>query len=120
MFENLKNLGGLMKQAQEMGQKMQAVQETLKDKRTEASTGGGLVTVEVNGLGEVLNVQIDPSLVAASDGSGGDHEMLEDLLVGAINQAVVKSKQLHAEAMQEVTGGMNIPGLGDAMKGLGT
>ncbi|MCG8583409.1 MAG: YbaB/EbfC family nucleoid-associated protein [Pirellulales bacterium] len=118
MFENLKNLGGLMKQAQEMGQKMKAVQESLKDKRAEASTGGGLVTVEVNGLGEVLNVKIDPSLVGGSEG-GGDHEMIEDLLVGAINQAVAKSKQLHAEAMQEVTGGMNIPGLSDAMKNMG-
>ena len=116
MFENLKNLGNLMKQAQEMGQKMQEVTDRLKDKRADAATGGGLVTVEVNGLGDVLNVKIDPSLV----GEGGDHEMLEDLLVGAMNQAVAKGKQLHAEAMQEVTGGMNIPGLSDAMKGMGT
>ena len=118
MLENLKNIGGLMKQAQEMGQKMQAVQDSLKEQRAEASTGGGLVTVEVNGLGDVLNVKIDPSLVNGDSG-GGDHEMIEDLLVGAVNQAVAKSKQLHAEAMQEVTGGMNIPGLGDAMKNIG-
>ena len=116
MFENLKNLGSLMKQAQEMGKKMQDVQAALKEKRTEASTGGGLVTVEVNGLGDVLNVKIDPSLVGAS----GDHEMVEDLVAGAMNQAVAKSKQLHAEAMQEVTGGMPIPGLGDAMNNLTT
>ena len=114
MFENLKNIGGLMKQAQEMGQKMQQVTESLKDKRAEAVTGGGLVKVEVNGLGELLNVSIDPSLV----GENGDREMIEDLVVGAVNQAIVKSKQLHAEAMQEITGGMNIPGLGDAMKGI--
>jgi len=116
VFDNLKNLGGLMKQAQEMGQKMQQVTETLKDKRAEAVTGGGMVRVEVNGLGDLLNVEIDPNLV----GENGDHEMIEDLVVGAVNQAVAKSKQLHAEAMQEITGGMNIPGLGDAMKNLGT
>ena len=110
----MSNIGGLMKQAQEMGQKMQQITEDLKDKRVEANTGGGLVKVEVNGLGEVLNVEIDPSLV----GESGDREMIEDLVVGAVNQAVAKSKQLHAEAMQEVTGGMNIPGLGDAMKGI--
>jgi DNA-binding YbaB/EbfC family protein len=114
VLDNLKNLGGLMKQAQEMGQKMQQVTEGLKEKRAEATTGGGLVVVEVNGLGEVLNVKIDPTLV----GENGDREMIEDLVVGAVNQAVAKSKQLHAEAMQEVTGGMNIPGLGDAMKGI--
>jgi DNA-binding YbaB/EbfC family protein len=116
VFDNLKNIGGLMKQAQEMGEKMQQVTETLKNKRTEATTGGGLVKVEVNGLGEVLNLTIDPTLV----GENGDREMIEDLVVGAVNQAVAKSKQLHAEAMQEITGGMNIPGLGDAMKGLET
>ena len=114
MFDNLKNIGGLMKQAQEMGQKMQQITEALKDKRAQANTGAGMVKVEVNGLGEVLNIEIDPSLV----GESGDREMIEDLVVGAVNQAVAKSKQLHAEAMQEITGGMNIPGLGDAMQGI--
>ena len=92
---NLANIPALMKQAQEMGTKMQALGEELKTKRATGSAGGGLVEVEVNGLGEVLAVRIDPSLVAKQD-----REMIEDLLPAAFNAAAQKAKQLHAEAMQ--------------------
>lgn len=107
---NLANLGALMKQAQEMGSKMQALTEELKTKRATGAAGGGLVEVEVNGLGEALAVRIDPALVEKQD-----REMIEDLLPAAFNAAQQKSKQLHAEAMQSLTGGLQVPGLQDAL-----
>jgi nucleoid-associated protein EbfC len=108
---NLANLGAMMKQAQEMGSKMQSLGEELKLKRATGAAGGGLVEVEVNGLGEVLAVRIDPTLVEKQD-----REMIEDLLPAAFNAAAQKAKQLHAEGMQAITGGM--PGLGDALSQL--
>jgi len=107
---NLANLGALFKQAQEMGGKMQAISEELKTKRATGSAGGGLVEVDVNGLAEVLAVRIDPSLVEK-----GDREMIEDLLPAAFNAAHEKAKELHAEAIQSIAGGMNVPGLEDAL-----
>jgi DNA-binding YbaB/EbfC family protein len=110
---NLANFGALMKQAQEIGGKMQALQEELKVKRATGSAGGGLVEVEVNGLGDVLGVRIDPSLIAKGDG-----EMIEDLLPAAINAAQRKAKQIYAEAMQALTGGIPLPGLQEALSQL--
>ncbi|WP_428308287.1 YbaB/EbfC family nucleoid-associated protein [Lacipirellula sp.] len=111
---NLANLPGLIKQAQEMGSKMQQLTAELKTKRVTGSAGGGLVEVDANGLGEALAVRIDPSLFAKQD-----RELLEDLLPAAINAAQQKAKELHAESMQSLAGGMNIPGLSDALGGLG-
>jgi DNA-binding YbaB/EbfC family protein len=110
---NLANLGALMKQAQEMGTRMQAVQEELRGKRATGAAGGGLVEVDVNGLAEVLAVRIDPSLIER-----GDREMIEDLLPAAFNAAQQKARQLHAEAMRSVTGGLSLPGLEDAISQL--
>ena len=110
---NLANLPALMKQAQEMGTKMKAISDELKTKRATGSVGGGLVEVEVNGLGEVLAVRIVPSLVAKQD-----REMIEDLLPAAFNAAAQKAKQLHAEAMASLTGGIQLPGLDDALSQL--
>jgi DNA-binding YbaB/EbfC family protein len=107
---NLANLGSLVKQAQEMGSRMQAVNDELKTKRATGTAGGGLVEVDVNGLGEALAVRIDPSLVAK-----GDREMIEDLLPAAFNAAQQKAKQLHKEALESLTGGMQIPGLQEAL-----
>ncbi len=103
---NLANIGALMKQAQEMGGRMQALQEQLKTKRATGSAGGGLVEVDVNGLGEALAVRIDPSLIEK-----GEREMIEDLLPAAINAAQTKAKQLHVEAMQSLAGDLPIAGL---------
>jgi DNA-binding YbaB/EbfC family protein len=108
---NLANLPGLLKQAQEVSGKMQALQHELRNKRATGSAGGGLVEVDVNGLAEVLAVRIDPSLVEK-----GEREMIEDLLPAAFNSAQQKAKQLHAEAMQSLTGG--IPGFQDALSQL--
>ena len=118
MFEalsNLKNLGSMIKQAQEMSGKLQEINDQLKEKRVTGSSGGGMVQVEVNGAGEVLRCQIDPVLVTDQKGKGGDREMIEDLLPAAVNQALAKARELHAEAMRQVTGGMNLPGLEDVL-----
>ena len=107
---NLANLGALMKQAQEMGGRMQAMQDELRGKRATGSAGGGLIEVDVNGLAEVLAVRIDPSLVERQD-----REMIEDLLPAAFNAAQQKARQLHAEAMRSVASGLPLPGLEDAI-----
>ncbi len=116
MFEGLgklANLGSMLKQAQQMGGRLKQLTEELKTKRAEGSAGGGLVTVDVNGLGEVLACRIDPSLV-----TGGDRELLEDLIPAAVNQAVAKSKELHAEAMKSLTEGIDMPGLNSMLSQL--
>lgn len=106
MFKNLANLGSMLRTAQELGGRMQQVSEQLKHKRATASAGGGLVEIEVNGLGEVLKVRLDEQLVQR-----GDREMLEDLLPLAFNQAAEKVKELHMAAMQEASGGLDMAGL---------
>jgi DNA-binding YbaB/EbfC family protein len=110
---NLANIGALVKQAQEMGGKMQAVQEELKTKKATGAAGGGLVEVDVNGLSEVLAVRIDPSLVEK-----GEREMIEDLLPAAFNAAQAKAKQLHAEALQQLAGGLPMGGFADILSQL--
>lgn len=115
---NLANLGSMMKQAQEMGAKMQALQAELKEKRVTGVAGGGLVEVEASGVGEVLAVKIDPTLFKVGEAGEVDREIIEDLLPGAFNDAATKAKQLYADAMQEMTGGLNLPGMGDALSQL--
>ncbi len=110
---NLANLGSIMKQAQEMGSKLQGLNEELKTKRATGSAGGGMVEAEVDGLGKLLSVRIEPSLIEK-----GDREMIEDLVPAAVNQAVTRAKQLHAEAMQSMTGGLELPGLDQALSNL--
>lgn len=110
MFKGLGNLANLLRQAQQVSGKMQALNERLRNERARASTGAGMVEVEVNGLGEVLHVKIDPALVAR-----GEREMIEDLIPAAVNQAVSKAKQLHVEAMKALTADLEIPGLTDTL-----
>lgn len=113
MFDGLKNLGNLgsmLKQAQEMGSKLQALKDQLRSRRVQGSAGANMVTVDVNGASEVLSCRIDPSLLKPED-----REMLEDLIVAATNQALARSKELHVEAIKSVTGGLPIPGLNDLL-----
>lgn len=114
MFKGIGGLANIMKQASEMNAKMQAMTEQLKTKRATGAAGGGLVEVEMNGVGEVLAVRLDPDLVAR-----GEREMLEDLLPAAFNAAKEKAAALHQQAMQEMTGDLNLPGLGDMLGKLG-
>lgn len=111
---NLANLGQMMQQAQEMGAKMQAVQEALREKKVTGASGGGMIEVDLNGAGETLAVRIEPTLIAK-----GDREMIEDLLPAACNDAAEKVKQLRESAMQEAAGGLNLPGLGEMIGQLG-
>jgi DNA-binding YbaB/EbfC family protein len=111
---NLANLGEMMKQASQMGARVQEVQERMKSLRVTGEGGGGMVQVEMTAAQEVLAVRIEPGLVER-----GEREMIEDLTVAAIRDALEKARVLHAEAMQEVTGGMNLPGMGDMLSKLG-
>ena len=95
---------------QKMQKKMEEMQKELEKMTVEGTAGGGMVTVEVSGKQQVRSVKIDPEVV-----SPDDIEMLEDLVLAAVNQGMEKSRELSQEKMQEVTGGMlgglNIPGL---------
>ncbi|MCH7679585.1 YbaB/EbfC family nucleoid-associated protein [candidate division KSB1 bacterium] len=100
-------MGDIMKQAQKMQEKMQKIQEELADLQVEASSGGGMVTVVANGKQQIMEVRIDKQVVDPED-----VEMLEDLVVAAVNQAMEKAQELANEEMGKVAGGMlgNMPG----------
>lgn len=101
-----KGLGNIMKQAQQMQAKMARVQQELEQKEIEATAGGGMVTAKVNGKQELLSLQIEKDVVDPED-----VEMLQDLVMAAVNEAIKQSQQMIQEEMGKVTGGMNIPGL---------
>ena len=110
MFKGIADLASMMRMAPQMMGKMQESKEKLKSQRVTGTAGGGLVEVDMNGLGEVLKLRIDPSLM-----KNADREMIEDLIPAAVNQAQAKAKQLHVESMQSMTEGMNLPGLDEAL-----
>jgi DNA-binding YbaB/EbfC family protein len=101
-----KGLGNIMKQAQQMQAKMARVQQELEKKEVEATAGGGMVTAKVNGKQELLALNIEKDVVDPED-----VEMLQDLVMAAVNEAIKQSQQMIQEEMSKVTGGMNIPGL---------
>jgi DNA-binding YbaB/EbfC family protein len=101
-----KGLGNIMKQAQLMQQKMARMQQELETREVEASSGGGMVTAVVNGKQQVISLKIEPSVVDPED-----LEMLQDLVMAAVNEAIKKSQDMIQEEMAKVTGGLNIPGL---------
>ena len=96
----------MMKQVQKMQERMAQLQEELENMEIEGSSGGGMVKVTTNGKGDVTEISIDPEVVDPED-----VEMLQDLIVAAINQAKEKAQEAQAEQMSDITGGMNIPGL---------
>lgn len=96
----------MMKQVQKMQAEMARTQEELANQTVEAAAGGGVVTVVVNGHQEVQQIKIDPDAVDPQD-----VEMLEDLVLAAVNEGLRKSQEMAQEAMSKVTGGLNIPGL---------
>ena len=99
-------MGNLFKQAQQMQQKMVKMQEELAQRTIEASVGGGMVSVTVNGKNEVLRLKIEPQVVDPDD-----VEMLEDLVLAGVNEALRKSQEMISDEMSKLTGGMKIPGL---------
>lgn len=112
------NIGEMMKQVQKQAQKMQKqmedVQNELKERIVETSSGGGMVTVHMNGKQEILSIKIDPEVVDPND-----VQMLEDLILSAVSQAIKKSQELYQSEMSKITGGLNVPGL-QGMFGGGT
>ena len=101
-----KGLGDMMKQVQKMQAKMEEMQAELEDERIEGTAGGGMVRVVANGKQEIIEVKIEKEVVDPDD-----VEMLEDLVVAAVNQAQEKAQELAAEKMSGLTGGLKIPGL---------
>lgn len=97
-------ISNLMKQAQQMQERVKKLQEEAAGKTVEASSGGGMVTVVANGRQEVLSIKIDPSVVDPKD-----IEMLQDLVTAAVNEALRKSQDLMKEEMARLTAGMGLP-----------
>ena len=102
----MKNIGNIMKQAQKMQAQIAKVQEELAEKTVDASSGGGMVSVVVNGKQEILSIKIEPEVIDAQD-----RDMLQDLVVAAVNEGLRKSQEMVAEEMKKITGGLQIPGL---------
>lgn len=96
----------MLRQAQQLQARLAQLQEELAAKTVEASAGGGMVTAVVNGRQEVVSVRIDKEVV-----SPGEVELLQDLVRGAVNEAIARSRQLAAAEMAKLTGGMKLPGL---------
>ncbi|MGI5891905.1 MAG: YbaB/EbfC family nucleoid-associated protein [Bacillota bacterium] len=99
------NMQKLMKQAQKMQADVARVQEELKDIIVEGTSGGGMVKVEVTARQEIISIKIDPEVIDPED-----PELLEDLLLAALKDALENSQQRAAEEMQKVTGGLGLPG----------
>ena len=99
-------IGNLMKQARQMQDKMAKLQEEMASQTVEATAGGGMVTAKANGAGDLVSIKIEPQVVDPED-----VEMLEDLVRAACNEAIRKGRDLMAEEMKKLTGGISIPGL---------
>lgn len=101
-----KGMGDMMKQFARMQQRMEELQNELGAKQVEGSAGGGMVRVIANGKQDIISIKIEKEVVNPED-----VEMLEDLILSAVNQAREKAAELQAQSMAELTGGLNIPGL---------
>jgi len=102
----MKGMGKMMKQAQQLQSKMVKLQEEMAEKTVEATAGGGMVKVVANGKQQVVSMQIEREVVDPDD-----VEMLQDLILAAVNEALSKSQEMVSEKMNQLTGGLNIPGL---------
>jgi hypothetical protein len=102
----MKGMGNMMKQAQQLQSKMLKMQEEMAEKTVETSAGGGMVKVVANGKQQILSIQIEKEVVDPED-----VEMLQDLILSAVNEALTKSQEMVASEMSKLTGGLNIPGI---------
>ncbi|PZD96472.1 YbaB/EbfC family nucleoid-associated protein [Paenibacillus sambharensis] len=102
----MNNMNQMMKQVKKMQEQMMKAQEELAEKTIEGTAGGGVVSVQVNGHKKLLNVTIKPEAVDPDD-----IEMLQDLILTAVNDAITKADELANKDMSKFTGGMKIPGL---------
>jgi DNA-binding YbaB/EbfC family protein len=101
-----KGMGNMMKQAQKLQSKIFKLQEELAEKTVETAVGGGMVKAVANGKQELLSIKIDPEVVDPND-----VQMLEDLIVAAINDVLKKAQEMVSEEMTKLTGGFKIPGI---------
>ena len=106
MAQGFGGMGNLWKQAQELQGKLAQIQEELARKTVEASAGGGMVRVTVNGQLVLNSIKIDPAVVNPQD-----TEMLEDLIQAAVNEGLKRAREMASEEMSKLTGGLKIPGL---------
>ncbi|EAX48854.1 conserved hypothetical protein 103 [Thermosinus carboxydivorans Nor1] len=104
MFGNMGNMAGMMKKVQKLQAEMAKLQEELKQRTLEATAGGGAVTVVITGEKQIKSIKIAPSAVDPDD-----IEMLEDLVVAAVNEAIKKVDDMMAQEMSKLTGGLNLP-----------
>ena len=102
----MKGMGNMMKQAQQLQSKMLKMQEELAERTVETSAGGGMINVVANGRHQVVSITIDKEVVDPED-----VDMLQDLVLAAVNDALSKAQEMVAGEMGKLTGGMNIPGL---------
>lgn len=105
-FGNIGNLGGMMKQAKKAMEALQKAQDQLAEERVEASSGGGMVKAVVTGMGEFVEIKINPQAVDPDD-----VEMLEDMVSSAVREALATANKKKEELMGELTGGLNLPGM---------
>jgi hypothetical protein len=99
-------MGKMLKQVQKVQEQLAKMQEELAERTVEATAGGGVVRVVANGRQELVTLEIAPELLQE-----GDVEMLQDLILAAVNEALRQSQQMVAEAMGKITGGLKLPGL---------
>jgi DNA-binding YbaB/EbfC family protein len=102
----MKGMGNMMKEAQKLQARMLKMQEELAEKTVESAVGGGMVKVVANGRNQVVSIRIEKEVVNPED-----VEMLQDLILAAVNDALTKSQEMVATQMGKLTGGLNIPGL---------
>ena len=114
MFDNLKGMASMLGQAKELKEKMEQLQSELGRRTVEADAGAGAVRVVANGKLEIVSVRLDQPMLASLAGQGdqADQEMIEELITAATNAALNKARELIAQEMSRLTGGLNIPGLG--------
>jgi nucleoid-associated protein EbfC len=102
-----KMLGDMMREAQKLQAKMAEMQEEAKKKTVEATAGGGMVTVIASGAGEIISIKIEKDVV-----NPDDVEMLQDLIMAAVNEALRRAQEMVSDEMSKLTGGLQLPGLG--------
>ena len=102
----MKGMGKMMKQAQKLQADMLRLQEEMAEKTVETTSGGGMVRVVANGRQQIVSIEIEKEVIDPDD-----VEMLQDLILAAVNDAIVKSQEMVSDGMSKLTGGMNIPGL---------
>ena len=100
------NFGNIMKQAKKLQERMAHLQQELELRTVEASSGGGMVSVVVNGKFEIISLKIEKDVVNPED-----VDMLQDLIMAAVNEGIRKAQEMTASEMSKITGGMSIPGL---------